>query len=306
MEKYEDIIRNVQLVQTKTLKKFDEICRKYDIKYWICYGSLIGAIRHNGFIPWDDDLDIGIMRSDYNKLSQVPREEWGDNLLFCLPSSADERHDKTFARIYVKNSRIQSLKDINHWRKWSDGKPWSTSLMCDLFIFDKVSENREEFLKIHRIFDKRKRLYKITKLKPYTSSTKFTDLAMMFLIRSYSRLMRFIWREPWAVIDKKNEKLALKHQGSLLGSYYAADCNDSRGKQTFPEDVIFPLKEASFEGIRVYIPNKYDELLRCMYGDYMVLPPESQRHHITPVFLDLGDGKEHIFSNVPGSLGDHE
>ncbi len=305
MESFEDILRKEQLVQLNTLKKFDSICRKHDIKYWMGFGSLIGTIRHQGFIPWDDDLDVGILREDYNKLVQIPEEEWGDDLLLCSPKSDDERHDKTFARIYVKNSKVQSLKDVENWKRWSDNKAWYTSLMCDLIIFDRVPNDHEEFLKIHKVFDRRKKLYKITKLKPYTSSKRFAEVAKTILKRICSRLLRFIWKEPWAVIDEKNEELALKNQGNYIGSYCVTSCNDSRGTHTFPEDYFFPLKEAEFEGMKVYIPNKYDEMLRCLYGDYMVPPPESDRHHLIPIFLDLGDGVEHIFSRVSGSLGDH-
>ena len=305
MDSFDNIIRQEQLVQLQTLKKLNEVCRKYGIKYWMGFGSLIGTIRHQGFIPWDDDLDIGIMRDDYNKLLQVPEEEWGDQLLLCSPKSNDERHDKTFARIYVKNSKVQSLKDVQHWRRWSDNKAWSTSLMCDLIIFDRVPEDHAEFLKVHKIFDKRKKKYKIAKLKPYTTSKRITDIIKTFIKRFYSRLLRFFRKEPWAVIDSKNEKLALKHQGTHIGSYCVTNCNDSRGTHTFPEDYFFPLKEAKFEGISVFVPNKYDEMLRCLYGDYMVPPPEPDRHHLIPIYLDLGDGVEHIFSEVPGSLADH-
>ena len=305
MEKFESIIRKEQLVQLQTLKKLDEICRKNGIKYWMGFGSLIGTIRHQGFIPWDDDLDIGIMRSDYKKLAEIPKEEWGDDLMLCLPCSDDERHDKTFARIYIKNSRVQSKKDIDNWRRWSDDMPWSTSLMCDLLIFDNVPEKHEEFIRIHRQFDRLKWLYKTTKLKPYTSSRKFEKKLETFIKRICSRVFRLLWKKPWVVIDRINEKLALKHQGSYIGSYYVTDCNEKRGASAFPADFFFPLKEAKFEGVNVYIPNKYDEMLTALYGNYMTPPPESKRHHLCPVFLDLGDGNEHVFSTVPGSLGDH-
>ena len=68
MIKEKEVLREVQLCNLKNLKKLDEICRKYNLRYWIAYGSLIGTVRHKGFIPWDDDIDVQMMREDYLKL----------------------------------------------------------------------------------------------------------------------------------------------------------------------------------------------------------------------------------------------
>lgn len=75
MHKYD--IKTIQELLLEDMIEFDRICRKYNITYWLCAGTLLGAIRHHGFIPWDDDIDIGMMRSDFNKFTEA----------FCLENS---------------------------------------------------------------------------------------------------------------------------------------------------------------------------------------------------------------------------
>ena len=84
----QQIIRTIQLETLENLRVLDRVCKKYDIQYFLVYGSLLGAVRHKGFIPWDDDLDIGLMREDYEKLCKVPAEEWGEDVVICYKHDA--------------------------------------------------------------------------------------------------------------------------------------------------------------------------------------------------------------------------
>lgn len=294
-----EIIRELQLVQLRSLKKLDEICRRHDIRYWVAYGTLLGAIRHQGFIPWDDDLDIGIMREDYEKLCAVPAEEWDDGSILLTPESDDERHDKIFARVYQDASCVQSLKDVKNWRRWSDGKTWSTSLMMDVFLFDYVPDDDEEqkrlFRKLHYGYAKQ---YTMVKLK-----AKFDRSSLRSAVRSggkiaYGWIMRHVHRRPWVTLWNRYKKAVEKsHRGSRIGVYCTID------PYTYDASEVFPLKTAKFEDMEVPIPGCWDKMLTDMYGDYMQFPPESERTHINFVYIDLGDGRKYVIDPVPGSLG---
>ena len=167
-----DLIKEIQDVNIKSLYKLDEICKKYDIQYWVAYGTLLGAIRHKGFIPWDDDLDVCMMRDDFEKLCDVPPEEWGEEFQFCSPSSDDEIHDLPYGRVYIRNSRIQCYRDVYYWKKWSDGKAWYTKLILDIFIFDYLPDDDNLYKRIHnKLFPMLDKRYKLVKLKPSTNKT---------------------------------------------------------------------------------------------------------------------------------------
>ncbi len=116
------LLRRVQQENLKSLKELDRICKKYNIQYWIAYGSLIGTIRHQGFIPWDDDIDVCMLREDYNRLINVPKEEWEEGILFLTGYSDEEIHDKIIARVYNTNVTVQSPVDLD-WIRPSDNNP---------------------------------------------------------------------------------------------------------------------------------------------------------------------------------------
>ncbi|MBQ7145882.1 MAG: LicD family protein [Lachnospiraceae bacterium] len=305
MDNREELLHAVHGVLTETIRELDRVCRKHGLHYWMYGGSLLGTIRHKGFIPWDDDIDVGMMREDFERLLALPAEEWKEGYLLCGPESADERHDKMFGRLYIEKSRVQSKKDVENWRNWSDNKSWSTSLMCDIFIFDHVPEDYDQYFKLRRKSAKQKRLYQIAKLKPHTDSHALKDKVKYWEKIAASKCMRTIWKEPWAVIAQRNQKMLKKSKGSYVGTYYAGALRGGSGSETYPEDVFFPLQEADFEGMKVYVPNQWDKILSAMYGDYMTPPPASKRIHMDMIYLDLGDGKPHVLGEtMPGSLGD--
>ena len=111
-------------IMTNMLKEFDRICRKHNLKYWCMSGTLIGAIRHNGWIPWDGDIDIGMLKSDYDILQKIIKKELPKNMWF---------QDKTTDRYYKSN--IGKIRELNTNYKDYDSKAWHNGLQLDIFIF---------------------------------------------------------------------------------------------------------------------------------------------------------------------------
>lgn len=295
------MIREIQLVNFKSLKKLDYICRKYNIKYWVAYGTLIGAIRHEGFIPWDDDLDVGMLREDFDKLCKIPEKEWGSDTLLRIGQSDDERHDKVFARVYQKNTRIQSYTDVDNWLNASNDYSWSTSMMCDIFIFDYVPDNDYEWRCLYKKTNYYKNVYKYLKLRPVIHKHKMVDCIKRSLKRLYGITMRTLYKNPWKkVMDDMEFKIKSSNHGKRIGTYYTTD------DFLYSYDDIFPLKMCKFEDIEVPVPNNYHKMLTDMYGDYMQFPPENERVHINFIYADLGDGREYIVDPIPDSLGSKE
>lgn len=298
----EKMIREIQLVNLQSLKKLDEICKKHGIKYWAAYGTLIGTIRHQGFIPWDDDLDIAMLHEDFDKLCQVPKEEWGDDCLFLTGGSDDSRHDKLFGRVYQMKSRIQSPRDVKQWVNPKTGKAFYTSLMCDIYIFDYVPDNDQEYKDMYSktvaIANKK---YKPSKLRYKCPNSSAAGHIKAFLKNLYYGFLRRIYKRPWARYEHQVENLIKKgSKGRRIGTFYTVD------PYLYDKDDIFPLQYAKFEDMEIPIPKNYDKILRDMYGDYMQFPPENERYHINFIYADLGNGKKYVVDPMPGSLGEGE
>lgn len=300
MQNKEKMIREIQLVNLQSLKKLDEICTRHRIFYWVAYGTLIGTIRHKGFIPWDDDLDIGMLREDFEKLCQVSEEEWGSDCLFLTGSSGDSRHDKLFGRVYQKNSKIQSPRDVKEWVDPKTGKAFYTSLMCDIYIFDHITDDNDEYKKIYKktvtIANKK---YKLTKLQYNDSGSSLKGKVKMLLKKNYGKWMRMLYREPWKHYDNFCRELIKNSRGGhRIGTYYTVD------PYLYDLEDVFPLQRMPFENMMVPVPKNYDQMLRDMYGDYMQYPPENQRYHINFIYADLGNGKKYVIDPMKGSLGE--
>ncbi|WP_300386582.1 LicD family protein, partial [Clostridium sp.] len=103
-------IREAQIRMLDILKEIDRICRKYQIEYWLESGTLLGAVRHGGFIPWDDDLDIGMMRSDYIKFINVVNDEILDQYI-CQTPKTDKLTESAFIKIRDLNSEIRYINN---------------------------------------------------------------------------------------------------------------------------------------------------------------------------------------------------
>jgi len=116
---------------------FDKLCRKHNLKYWCLGGTLIGAIRHKGWIPWDGDLDVGMLYDDYNKMKVIIKDELPDNLIFM---------DKT---THLSFGKIRDL--CSHYKYSKEGMNWDTNdgLQLDIFIFkEKNKDNGNKDVKV--------------------------------------------------------------------------------------------------------------------------------------------------------------
>lgn len=275
--------KKMQNMQLEILTDFQKICDKYDIPYFVSGGTAIGTIRHKGFIPWDDDIDVCLLRDDYNKVLHYIRKDLSDKYEIYDNKSTDG-YVLVFAKMCKKGTRIQEDGGFDTCVP--------TGIYMDIFAYDKT------------VLDKKKRKKQIRDtwfwarmcvLSEYKSPQFPKGLDGIWLklskigcwgIHYACRLLRL----KKAHFYKQYMKAATRYKNTDDGlyidfSYFAPE------KLVCTEDMIFPLKKMNFENIQVSMLNGVDKYLTSQFGDYMKLPPEDQRKTHNPKFIDFGDGE---------------
>ena len=301
------MLRIIQLTVLAMLREFDEICRRNNIQYFAIGGTLLGAVRHQGFIPWDDDVDLAIMREEFNKLKALPKEEWGERLEFVTAEDGDLRHDHIFPRVYLRDSKIQSYDDVENWIDPCTKKPWNTGMFIDLYIFEPVAFNDREYQKIMAQGAKTEKIYKGCKLEANYRTAKGFRKAKRFYRYLYGKASRAIWKTPWTRLDHRfTARIAASRKGTQIGCYYApfGKCYGGFNSYKLLKEDVFPLGTLPFEDMAIPVPHRPEICLEKDFGEnYMVPPPENQRTHIDFVYADLTDGTVLVVDPIPGSLG---
>lgn len=253
-------LENIQNVSLQILLAVDRFCTNNDISYSLGYGALIGAVRHHGFIPWDDDIDIVMTRPNYQKFIK----------LFSADKSTNNLGLKIFApelgNCYYPIARICEMKKtiVKKYFQWSDE---NTGLWIDLFPIDVFSE--EDALQIRSQVGS---CFNVCGAKvPFSSDFSIRrNLIILYKRIIYSKLNRgdeiHRYLKLLETLPKFEESLTVTNFGSPYG------LNDVHRKQVFDS-----YQRVQFAGAEVSILSRYDEYLKKIYGDYMQLPPLNKR-----------------------------
>ena len=238
-------LRRYQLHLVKTLKEFDFFCREHGIVYYLAYGSLLGAVRHKGFIPWDDDADIWMDRDNFNKLMGLMHGE----------------HNQLSDNVYVAKGIRPEL--------WSP--PFA---YVDIFVLDVAPGNRLLAKAKSAIV---KLLYAMVKCRGRINSHKFGKFKPYFVLAPFALLASakrwkslYDWSATWFSNGKNIQNASYLQSYNNVPSYVNYHLPSG-------EDVWQPV-ETEFDGAMLIIPKGYDCVLRAIYGDYMQVPDEDKIH----------------------------
>ena len=240
-------LRDVQLIMLDMLKEVDMILKKHDISYVLLGGSVLGAVRHGGFIPWDDDIDIGILRKDFSKAERI---------FFSLEKYVYESSEKHI----IPDGPCAHLHLVN------DEFSLENSPTLDFFPIDKVpsvesKKQRRKFMlwaNIHHVSVLRRPPYNRGKLK---------KVVIGFFIKLIpKKIMDFIQ------MFSLNKILSMQiHGEKWLGNIWQGE------KEFFPEHIYLDTVLMKFENGEFPVPKAWDVYLKSLYGDYMALPPVEAR-----------------------------
>ena len=266
------LLRRQQLRLLDILTEVDRICKKHDIPYWLSSGTLIGAIRHNGFIPWDDDLDIEMMRKDYLRLLKVLPQE----LPSWLALQSDET-DPTYFFFYakVRDRRSRMMEMTGYDRIWKE-----QGIYIDIFPLE------QHPIWLHKLTEKTVgHMYKIWRTS--TDDTK----AIRQVRRIFQLNNRFIFpclRALLSPLTSLPRRFAPQSLSPLTSHLSPLKTITSGMGMPFHNpryaEHIFPLTTHEFEGHEFPVPGNADAMLRLIYGDYMQLPDLSKlKPHVNTV-----------------------
>lgn len=267
---------NLNPLQSKLLQMFSafhDFCMNNNLTYYALGGTVIGALRHSGFIPWDDDIDVGMPREDYIKLCQLLDGKKMGNIYVLENVYTTEEHIFPYAKLYdttttlVENTRYSIKRGI----------------YLDIFPLDGIGPSKEKGMSNYRAINWRLTLLEAKRIK-IKSDRKLLKNALLFAIQSVPEMI-ISAHGLSKKIDQLCQKYTIKESmwgGNLVGAWHA--------KEIMPTYIFGKPSLQSFEGINILCPEKSEEYLERQYGEWKKLPPEDKRMSHHDYYLDLSKG----------------
>lgn len=253
-------IQELRQLQMGILDNVHQFCQEHGLTYFLSSGSLIGAVRHGGYIPWDDDIDIYMLRKDYERLLQIYQ---GNETYRLLDPDKEPHYYYTFAKVVDTRTRMIE--------KETDG--YEIGVYIDVFPIDYVPDDLQER---ERVFKKKHLLYKIRRCKISDTNPLKSKLAywcyrlLPISVKQVNRMIRKL-----IVRDVPTQNVCNMTEAGL------------GAKHCFPAEDIASTVDIMFEGRTYKTMVGYKDYLERTYGDYMTLPPVEKRvtHHFKAYWL---------------------
>lgn len=279
MEKWKEVyseeqIRKVQELERMNLKELDNVCRKIGVEFFAYGGTLIGAVRHKGFIPWDDDLDVAMTRDNYIKFIKEAPRYLPENYYLQTPYT-DKKTPYSYVKLRLKGTTC--IEYINHRLKIEKG------IYVDIYPIDNLPDCDSDFFRQYKEFHHWAVAYAWRQC-PYVEQQENTPKVIVKKIVKFcvSAVLKLI---PQEFFIKNMDKVAIRYneiETSRKGNLY------------YPKPVnffnrLYPLQDGVFDDQHIKLPWGWEQHLTSRYGDYMTFPPEEKRIGHKPYLLEFGD-----------------
>lgn len=252
-----DTLKELQAAELRILQELDDVCAKLGIRYFACFGTAIGAVRHQGFIPWDDDIDVGMLREDYEKFCREAPSLLSSRFFF---QNYDTDNDYWLQHAKLRDSETTFIE-----QEWKDYN-WNHGVFIDIFPFDYVPENwwKREKVKLMQ--------------KYYQIAISVWGNGAIGSIFNWKNILRLLLRvvvnsqfaDRAQITQRLNSMLA-----SISPSSYV--CTYEGSGTVYRKEWFSEVKSMAFESATIKLPVGYHEALSKLYGDYMIPPPAEQR-----------------------------
>ena len=244
---------------------FQEFCDKHHLRFWLSYGTLIGALRHNGFVPWDDDIDVQMPREDYDKLYELWKLDADNTKFSCCKTT--KGHCIHFPQTHIRHNGTTCIYE--HSKDFDENQ----GMKIDVDFLDGVPNSK--VLRLKQFFYARLFGLYTTQRVPNLASKGVKAIAKIMLMVVSAPVLR---DKIWMYAEKQMKKYPFDK------SDYVRYMGSKLARREWYDKTLY----VDFEGHKMPIPCGYDYLLRDEYGDYMTPPPVDKRIPITKVvFYDL-------------------
>lgn len=255
-------IQKLRRIQLEILDEIDRVCRENGLTYFLAYGTLLGAVRHHGYIPWDDDIDVYMPRKDYERFQEIAASSLGPKYFF--------RNGKSDPKLWLKFGKVEKRGTVFLESRYLHADI-EMGVYVDVFPLDNAVGNT---------LGTRLKYWLALKLEIMLWNKRGVSEAGWFK-RFISGMFpyRFLhWFQDW--VTRGNEK----------GKYFIHYGAVAITRILMPKDAFLPVKRIPFEDKAYCVPGDSDKILRIFFGDdYMIPPPPEKRVTHQPYKVDLGD-----------------
>jgi lipopolysaccharide cholinephosphotransferase len=261
-----EMMKKVWQVEMDLLQQLIDVCQQHHLRCWVDGGTLLGAVRHKGFIPWDDDIDVCMPRPDYDQLIAIGPKAFSEPYFL---QSAYTDVDYFAGHAQLRNSQTAGIRPSACYN------PFNQGIFIDIFVMDGVPEKEEDRMRVQRENRRMQRFLKAKNLNIWISGRW---LQVFRKIRCRHAVRKYGWQNPYRQAED------LLRETSFDDSNEVAEISFSGYEIVLDRHIFDETVWLDFEQMKVPAPKGYDKLLRTQYGDDYMTPQKTSTYHGELVF----------------------
>lgn len=273
-------LARLKRVELSILEAISDLCKANGIRWWLDGGTCLGALRHKGFIPWDDDIDIGMLRPDYDRFCELAPSKLPQG--YSLHTSRNTSgYAPMFAKVYKDGTRFENR----------EGREASSSMgiFVDVFPYDRLYVDvkmRARQIVLASGAQRRSYLYHSGTISvPHGGIVGATERLGCRMLHVAEKI---VTKDPTKYQDQYDRAIPSPSAGAIGGECLTLAWPNM---DPVPIDEILPVSSAEFEGRLYPVPRLAEKYLTTMYGDWRSIPAPEDRHTHLPLLIDFGDGE---------------